>query len=208
MALNTGLGTVRAAKHFNASVATDPYASMTMPTPSTPCTPLTTSKTTFSQGTYCGGATLGGMQPITLYPGVYIFDGGDLNISALGNVTATNVTLVFTSSSKASYGALKVTGLGAINLTAPTSGATNGIAIWVDGAGKKELSLSGLGSLSITGAIYAPGSKVTFGGLGNSQCTQLVALTVSVPSLASLQHNCTDVNVRDVPGATNYRLTE
>ena len=203
-----GTGRVSATQHFGAPAASDPYASRTMPPPSTPCTNLDTSKTTFSPGTYCGGVSLSGTQPITLNAGVYIFDGGNLNVSGTSSITGNNVTLVFTSSKPNKYGTLNLTGTGSINLTAPIQGATDGMAIWIDGAGGKPLTSSGTSPLNITGAIYAPGSAVTWSGTGSSQCTQLVALTVSLPGTASLNHNCNGVHVQDVPGATGYKLTE
>ena len=100
-----------------------------------------------------------------------------------------------------------------VNLTAPTSGATAGIALWVDDTiancpANTQLSFTGGATASITGAIYAPANQVTYSG-GSSAgtgCTQIVSdkLTISGPSY--FQHNCTGTGVSDPANSARVAL--
>ncbi len=99
--------------------------------------------------------------------GVYVFDGqgkdgGVINASGNNQITGTNVTLVLTSSGS-KYGGVTLSGNVTLNLTAMKSGPTAGIAIWLDEAGAMPLAATGNSNINITGAIYAPGSDVTWG---------------------------------------------
>lgn len=55
---------------------------------------------TFEPGTYCGGLSIGNTKNVTLNPGLYIINGGSLQIQGTSsqpiNVTANGVTILFT----------------------------------------------------------------------------------------------------------------
>ena len=61
---------------------------------------------------------------------------------------------------------LSLTGNGSFQLTAPTSGAYQGIVIFYDRNNAQDLSLTGNGSDSLTGTIYARSSEATLTGNG------------------------------------------
>lgn len=201
---------------LGATPAVDPYASNTIPTPTPPCKTVSTSSTTvhLTPGTYCSLAFSspqnGSLQTVTLDPGLYVFDGGNLSVS--GNVVINGtggVTLVFTSSGS-SYGGIMISGTVTLNLNAMTSGATAGMAIWIDGRGRAAFLLSGTNILNIQGAVYAPRSAVAWSGGASSPCTQLIASTITFNGTANFQHKCAGIPVKDVPGvgAGNYTLVE
>jgi Flp pilus assembly protein TadG len=87
---------------------------------------------TISPGVYCGGMKLDAGANVTLNPGVYYLDQGSLQVNGSATMSGTGVTLVFTSSTGQNYANAQINGGAAINLTAPTTGATAGIAIFGD----------------------------------------------------------------------------
>ena len=203
---------------FGTQPAGDPYASRTIPKPTTPCTKMPAlsggGTASLPPGTYCS-LTVSNGQVVTLSSGVYILDGGGIDASGGSRITGTNVTLVLTSSGT-TYGGVSVTNGATMTLT-PTTATTTptvsandyGIALWLDPAGKKDLTVNGGASLTITGAVYAPASAVSWANGGSSPCTQLVASTMSLSGGATFSHDgCSDLGVRDVASAAGYKLSE
>jgi len=199
--------------HYGVPPALDPYASRKIPKPLPPCQNVNTSPSsiTLKPGTYCGLSlsTSGSAQKsVTLESGVYVFDGGGLNISGNVQVNGSNVSLVFTSSGS-QYGSVNVSGNSNINLTPMTSGVTAGIAIWLDKAGNAGLNSSGSNNLTITGAIYAPNAVINWSGSGGSTCTQLIASSMNISGSATFRHDgCLELGVADVASAAGYKLSE
>jgi hypothetical protein len=69
----------------------------------------------------------------TLDPGIYMISNGSLNMSGQNSLSGTGVTIILTSPNPSSdNGAFSITGGGAINITAPSTGPTAGIALWAD----------------------------------------------------------------------------
>ena len=192
-----------------ASVA-DPYANRVMPVPAKSCKTVLPTATTLVPGTYCG-LSLNGVQSITLSSGIYIFDGGDVAAAASSKINGNNVTLVLTSSA-AAYGQLYVNGAANITLTPMTTGPTAGMAIWLDKKGARPLTVSGSGTLNVTGAIDAPAAAVVWSGAATGPCTQLIASTINFSGSAGFKHSCSGLGVSDPPSASasaaSYKLAE
>ena len=195
---------------LSASPAADPYASRVIPTPSSQCTTVNTSPSniTLNPGTYCSTLVLSGTKTITLSPGVYIFNKASLIASGTIKINGSGVTLVFTSSTGASYGGITASGTLNLNLTPMTTGPTAGMVIWLDKKGAVGLTLSGTDSLAITGAVYAPGSAVTWSGNAGSSCTQLIASTITFSGASTFEHNCAGLGVSDAAGTGTYSLVQ
>lgn len=193
---------------FGAAPALDPYGSRTMPTPSTPCKNINTSpkKINLVPGTYCG-LKLDGTQSVNMSSGIYIFYGSGITLTGTNQIVGDNVTLVFTGSGSA-YGGISLQGVATIDLTPMTTGDTAGMAIWLDKAGARPLTLPGVNTLNITGAIYAPSSAVSWSGTGSSPCTQLIASTMTISGTATFKHECSGLGVADVANAAGYMLLE
>jgi Flp pilus assembly protein TadG len=112
----------------------DPYAGRTIPT-----MPSFTANNNWS-GTihnptgvmaFNGNVNLSGNT--TLDPGIYMISNGSLNMSGQNSLSGTGVTIILTSPNPSSdNGAFSITGGGAINITAPSTGPTAGIALWAD----------------------------------------------------------------------------
>lgn len=215
--------------------AADPYASVTMPTGSS-CNdnsnehnPNATVNASSTGGTYvfCGNVTMdsnGTAPTFNLGAGVYIFACGSSLTMTSGTLNATGgVTLVFERAcpghnAASSPGVINVSGNANLNITAPTSGTTAGIAIFQERYptpglttcnGSNCNSLGGGGTLNITGAAYFPNNPVSYsggsGGGGASQCTQLIANTITFSGNATFNNNCSGTGVRPI-ASTNGTL--
>ena len=189
------------------SAVADPYASRVVPTYSG-CDQNTTTYTsshtfTASPNPYviCGEIETSGSGTLTFGPGVYIFNNvnnnADLELSGTWTIDATNATLIFTNSTGSTPGTIQASGNTTFNLVAPTSGATEGLAIWITKGGASSLALSGGSTLNLTGAIYAPTSSVNLSGIGSSPCSQIVAEYINFSGNATLEHNCAGDGVTD-----------
>jgi hypothetical protein len=139
------------------------------------------------------GATL------VLCPGVYVFNSGSnltmngssillappsttttpaISAACVGDLTG-GVTIVFANSA-GNPGAPTIGGSATVNITAPTTGATAGIAVFQQrttctGNGNGNTGCSGLlqngGTQNITGAIYFPNNAISYAG-GSSTGSQ------------------------------------
>jgi Flp pilus assembly protein TadG len=184
----------------------DPYASVNVPSYSgcNATNATVTSKVTYTpvNGVYvfCNGLRVAGTGNVTLNPGVYILNGGGLSTSGSTTITGTGVTIISTSSTGSSYGTFNISGSSTLNVTAPTTGATAGLAFFQDRNAPTSgtNSFSGGSNMGITGAIYFPSQGVTYSGsTGNAAtpCTQLVANTITFSGSTTFNANCTGTGV-------------
>jgi hypothetical protein len=156
-----------------------------------------------SSGSYvfCGGISLQGGSSLTLGPGTYILDGGELGISGNATLNATQgTTIVLTSSSGAQNCAtVAISSDAIVNLTAPSSGALSGIAMFQDRIcddHNANNSVTGGVTQKIVGAIYFPGEPVFYSGgsaTGGASCTQLVAWRITFSGNSTFRSSCTGV---------------
>lgn len=114
---------------------------------------------TFSPGVYCGKLDIKGTA--TLLPGVYVLTEG-LDVGSQASITGNGVTLYVTGQ----YSEIKINGGGAIDLSAPTQGPTEGILLWHDrqADGGKAVQINGHANVRLKGAIYAPRHQITING--------------------------------------------
>lgn len=172
------------------SVALDPYAGQQAPARGACAShPDYTQYGTHtaSPGTWCGNTTVGGNgSTITFNPGVY-YVAGDLTFNNASITSANGVTFVVT-------GNLNYTNYSntPTQITAPSSGATAGIAFWQPCGVGQTSSFQGGSTLQVSGAIYAPCSNVDMG--NNAQVTapanasmSFISSTLHVHGSASLR---------------------
>jgi putative Flp pilus-assembly TadE/G-like protein len=177
---------------------------------------------------FCKDVTMdaNGNNPVlTLNPGIYIFScGANLSMTS-GTIQATGgVTLVFEhglpcqgGGNPPSYpGSVNIQGNANISITAPTTGSTAGIAMFQEritcptsnGSSSCANTLAGTGNLNITGAAYFPDNPVTYSGGANgggtSQCTQLVASTITFSGNTTFNNNCTGTGTRTISYAQGW----
>ncbi len=216
----------------NQNAVEDPYAGRIIP-PLSGCdqtnfSVTNTGQNTISPGVYCGGMSLGGTGgghgnpvKITLNAGTYYIVGGQLNINANADVNGTGVTFVLTGGTSSapllgqtSYATVSINGSALVTLTAPTSGATGGMAFFADrnapysggsssssscGSGNTQNMLNGGSGQLITGALYFPSESICYSGssavTGAGQCTQLIARTISFTGNSDVKLSCAGTGV-------------
>jgi Flp pilus assembly protein TadG len=198
--------------HTHASQVTDPYASLTVPASSCTAAQVAnsahyTSSTTLNPGTFCGGISITGNNTrITLNPGVYIMDGGDLSMTS-GGITGAGVTIILKNSRapSGSYGNISLSGNSPITLTAPTTGTYAGIAVYQDRnapASNAGNAMTGTSTFDIEGAVYTPSRSLSFGGNSTtSTCTQLLAKTVAFQGNPVMNNTCANAGTKSIGAA-------
>jgi Flp pilus assembly protein TadG len=201
--------------YTGASPATDPYANVTVPKFSG-CTQTNYSDNsknpvTINPGVYCGGISLNANANVTLNPGVYYLDQGSLSVNGGATLTGTGVTLVFTSSTGSNYATATINGGATVNLTPPTSGATQGIVMFGDrnmpiGTSFK---FNGGASQTLSGAIYIPQGAIDFAGGANTAtgCTQIIGDTLNFTGNTNLSINCSAFKTKPL-GTAAAKLVE
>lgn len=198
-----------AAPRTNLSRAKDPYADRVPPDASGPCDDLP--PVTGGPGTaytYEAGPTgvrricsdVGLKRDHHFEPGVYILDGADLSINSGAYVTGDDVTFYLTDGAR-----VHINGNATVDVSAPTTGNFAGIAFWGDRNNVvTNHTFNGTASSSITGAIYAPGSVVTFNGnfSGDGGCLQLIGRMVDFAGTATISTDCSGYGLEwaGIPG--------
>jgi len=186
-----------------AARGTNPYADLVVPAPASCDADHTNvainSDTVLSPGTYCGGIRINSGAVVTLDPGEFIIDNGDLDIRGGASVSGDEITVLLTSSDGNNFGNLKYNGGSDISLSAPTSGSFSGVLFFQDpdapsfqGANTISNKFLGGADLDVTGALYFPSQELDFSGGTdvNSSCVQLIALSVTFSGNAALGNNC------------------
>ncbi len=180
--------------------AMDPLAYMTPPAvPVSPVfsdTKITGGVAILSPGQYDNGITItGGV--VTFLPGVYILNGGGLQISGSPVVTGLGVMFYNTSVSggkgKGTWGTFNINGTATVNFKAPFTGSYAGVLFWDDknapnlppGNVINGNSLSGF-----EGALYMPSTSLTYSGTSDtSNWTMLIADAITVSGNATVSSN-------------------
>ncbi len=202
----------------------DPYGSVAVPSYSgcsqtnysnNSSTPVTINATGTTPYVFCNGLSLTGQSSLTLGPGVYVVDRGSFSMGGQSTLTATSgTTIVLTSSTSNGYATANINGGATLNLTAPTTGATMGLAFFQDRnaptAGTSANTFNGGGTQNIVGAIYFPNQGVTYAGgaaTGGAVCTQLLAYTLKFSGNSNFNSNCGAAGTSTI-GSTSNQLVE
>jgi len=208
----------------------DPYSYANVPTFNACAASSATCKNNYSLGNhdtdtinatgttpyvFSNGLSLGSQASLTLGPGTYIIDRGSLSIGAQTTLTATSgTTIILTSSTGSNYATVTVNGGASVSVTAPTTGATAGLAFFQDRnaptAGTSANSFTGGGTQNIIGALYFPNEGVTYAGgasVGGATCTQLLAYTLKFSGNSNFNSNCGSAGTSTI-GTTSNQLVE
>ncbi len=180
----------------------DPYADVAVPNFATCDNQNFTAKSTMTidPGVYCGGIGVNAGAELTLNPGIYYLDGGDLSVNGGATLQGNGVTLVFTKKNRNSWANATINGNAIINLTPPISGPTAGIVVFADRNTPvgTTFKFDGGASQYLGGAIYIPTGDITFsGGAGTStSCTQIIGFTVTFVGNSNLAINCSSYKTK------------
>ncbi len=205
----------------NTTATADPYAARTIPAYSG-ChqngISVGNARTFSASGStpyvFCNGLSISGNSAVvTLNPGVYVINQGSLSISGGARLVGTGgVTVILTGPSGTNnVGSISHSG-GTLQVTAPATGPTRGIALWIDGrAPSSAVSISGNGTLALTGALYAPSSVISWSGSGmvvtDTGCLQVIGRQYSISGNFSMRGNCGAVGGEHPPGSIRAAAT-
>jgi hypothetical protein len=193
----------------------DPYSNVSPPSkPSCTNAKITVNangKTnSLSPGCYSGSITVNAGATLNLDPGIYYLDGANLSVAGNATLTGTGVTLVFTGSGS-NWGTASIGSNANINLSAPTSGSTQGIVLYGDRNMPvgTAFNLTGGASQTFNGAIYLPKANLSFAG-GNgttTSCTKIIADTITFTGTSNVQVNCSALGTANI-GVQTAQLVE
>jgi Flp pilus assembly protein TadG len=188
-------------------VVNDPYANVSFPSYSG-CTYnnySTHGTVTLSPGVYCGGMNLGAGAAVTLNPGIYYLDRGSLSMTGSASLSGTGVTIVFTSSTGSNYATANISGGATLNLTAPTSGPTAGIALFGDRSMPRGTSFGFTGGnlQTIGGAVYLSKGAISWAGNASvtQRCTQIIGDTIQMVGDSGLSIDCSGYGTKAIASA-------
>jgi Flp pilus assembly protein TadG len=198
-----------------ASAMPDPYANVSIPSYSgcnqTAMHVVSSTSLAATGGTpyvFCNGLSVAGTSTLTLGPGIYVINAGSFSVSGTATVAGTGVTIILTNATTpSSTGTVSISGGSTINLSAPSTGPTAGLAFFQDrSAGTGTNSFSGGSTQTITGAIYFPSQAINFSGnSGNtpSACTQLIGYTLTFTGTSNFNANCNGLGLQGMGSTTS-----
>ncbi len=208
----SGISTVNGT-NTGVSPATDPYANVAMPGYSGCDFNNKTYKTTvtINPGVYCNGIQLNAGAVVTMTPGVYFIDRGSLQVAGGATIQGTGVTIIFTSSTGSNYASATINGGATVAITAPTTGALAGVAIFGDRnmPTSTTFKFNGGAGQILGGAVYLPDAAVQYAGGASTStnCTQLIGDTITFVGNSDLAINCSAYGTRPI-GASQASLVE
>jgi Flp pilus assembly protein TadG len=141
---------------------------------------------------------------VTLLPGTYYINEGDVKFGSKSKVLGMGVTIVLTGED-GDAGTIKWDGGASVNLSSSAFGDYPGVLFYRDRRAKKdEIQISGNSNLQLTGAIYAPNSdiKMTGGANLNVECLQLIARQIRLAGNVNVTSDCPEDS-----GAAPFRFT-
>ncbi|MFZ3581685.1 pilus assembly protein TadG-related protein [Loktanella sp. DJP18] len=153
---------------------------------------------------YCAGLNISGN--VTFGAGLYIVDGGTLQINASTDVSGNGVTFFLTNGAT-----LAINGGATLNLSAPESGPLAGLLFYAArGSVGVKHSINGTAGSTLNGAVYFPTSDLDYSGnfSGTYGCTQIVTRRVTFTGNSSLNVDCSAAGTRRIPVAETIALVE
>jgi Flp pilus assembly protein TadG len=136
-------------------------------------------------GTICyNGLSMTGSGSLTMQPGVYVIN-GSFSETGSGSISGSGVTIYLAPPT----GALSLTGSGALNITAPTSGPSDGILFFEDSADTNSMKTTGSNASEMEGIFYAPSASLTLtGSAGSTFYADLVVSSLSITGSGTMSN--------------------
>jgi len=135
---------------------------------------------TLLPGVYIGGISIAGDVNVTFMPGIYYLQGGGLQVTGKGDITGQKVLIY--NDPRSPSDDINIAGLGKVEITAPDSGAYQGIAFYQRRDATNTITVSGNGQTKIQGAYYLAKGTMRFvgNGTGDILASQVVASQVAI----------------------------
>jgi Flp pilus assembly protein TadG len=186
----------------------DPLSSLAAPDPaamtlqSSSTYKITSTGTyTLQPGLYKGGISITASSPgfVTLMPGIYYMQGG--GFSSTGSIDLTGSGVMIYNDPAKSNDQVNLSGNGSLTLSPPTSGTYKGITIFENRTATAAVSITGNGSMTLTGTVYAASAEIDLTGNGSANTTgsQIIAnnMKVSGNGAVTVNYNPSTAPVRD-----------
>ena len=194
----TGTSSITPAATTGASPTADPLVNLPAPTFSgcdhTNYLLSNANTATISPGVYCGGIRAIGNSRLTLNPGNYILDGGGLTVSNSAWLTGSHVMFYNTKTGSNTIAPVSITGNVIVTLSAPTSGAYQGVVFFQD----RNLTYASANTIAnsstgvITGVYYFPTTAFNFtGNTSTATKAAFIAQTVAITGSSTLLNDTT-----------------
>jgi hypothetical protein len=173
----SGSGTVSPAPTVNQPPTPDPLRFLPEPSqPANAASPTTSNgTTTYYPGYYPSGLSLSGNYgSVVFQPGTYYMNGPfSINGNPSTSVAGSGVMIFIDANAS-----LKIAGNGSVALSPPTSGVYQNITFFQSRNNSSEVDITGNGSFSLSGTIYAPDATVSATGNGDTLASQIIAYQV------------------------------
>lgn len=194
----------------NATAIADPYASITLSASGATARtqPTCTSSCTLQPGSYAAGLNIPNGATANLTAGVYYI----ATRLTLGNTVTVNANTGVTIVVNGNYAISLGNGV-TINLAAPTSGATAGLAMASIRTASSSLTqvFSNNAIVNLTGAMYFPNQTLEFDNnstINTPVCGQLIARIVRMQNNANLKNTCGGTGAVAMTGGGVVSLVE
>jgi hypothetical protein len=167
----SGGGTFDGTIYTNVPPTPDPLAYLPTPDPSL-MTKQSNKKINVQSGTtylqpgyYKGGIQATSSASLVLAPGIYYMDGGGFSFTSAGSLEAEGVMIYNEPSNNSD--SVTINGSGPVNVSGPTSGIYQGLAVFVDRTKDVPVNVQGNGSQTvISGTFYDAGGLIKLAGNG------------------------------------------
>jgi Flp pilus assembly protein TadG len=131
--------------------------------------------------TITGNFSSTGSGTLNLGSGLYIVK-GNLQLAGSGPMSGTGISFY-------TEGQTSVTGSGNVNISAPTSGAQDGILIFQSRSDSQAMSITGSANLGLNGIVYVPDAQLNFTGSGSGKMyTDLVVKSLNITGSGSFSN--------------------
>ena len=176
-----------------------------------------------SGGACYSSLSIGSNRELTLKDGVYVINGGNVNVQ--GKLNLTNAVLLMTNKVAGAgqpIGSFDMNASAELNATAMTTGRWKGMAVYqdrraVDSAPTGNITssspnkINGNSSSKVTGVLYFPNQQVTYNGngTGTATCTQFVAKRIYWSGSSGLNNftkNCDMYGISAIKTGLRVRL--
>lgn len=210
-AVGTVQGTTTPAAQPGAPAIGDPFASLTVQTPSPTCSPynvtyLSTGVNTLPPGEHCGNMVVQNGAVLQLLPGEHYFTNAHLTMQGAAALQGSDVVLIFDKNSQFNF-----TDQSDIELGGRQSGPFAGFVIATTRANTQDFNISSNSARKLLGTVYIPSAKLHVTGQGNqvaeqSAWTVIVANAIQTDGSANLVINSNYASSAvPVPGGVGVR---
>jgi len=141
---------------------------------------------TLYPGTYCNGINIANGMTGIFTSGTYIISGGGMNIAGGSKVTGSSVMFYISKGNGYSFAPLVINNGTTVTLSAPTSGTYSGMLFFQDrsittaNTSNSSTSLAGGATMTLTGAIYLPGTQLNVSNGTNTSATYTIVVADSI----------------------------